>query len=106
MIQSHKNVCVYGLGKLFEDTFEDRKLVELFHANYLSDSNVEKLSEGNGNIPYITLDKLREVDDLLEEAKETYTELLANCLVSEYQFSISHHTKNIFWDSVLYAWCE
>lgn len=65
MIQAHKNVCVYGLGKLFEDTFEDRKLAEIFHVNYLSDSNVEKLSGEHDGIPYIAPDKLQEMDDLI-----------------------------------------
>ena len=46
MIQAHKNVCVYGLGKLFEDTFEDRNLAALFHVNYLSDSNSSKFARG------------------------------------------------------------
>lgn len=46
MIQSYKNVCIYGLGKLFEDTFEDRNLATLFHVNYLSDSNIKKLARG------------------------------------------------------------
>lgn len=66
MIQSHKNVCVYGLGKLFEDTFEDRNLESLFHVNYLSDSNPEKLLGGGYNdIPYIDPNKLCEIDDLI-----------------------------------------
>lgn len=46
MIQSYKNVCVYGLGKLFEDTFEDRNMAKRFHVNYLSDSNTEKITGG------------------------------------------------------------
>ncbi|MCM1232504.1 MAG: FkbM family methyltransferase [Ruminococcus flavefaciens] len=67
MIQSHKNVCVYGLGKLFEDTFEDRNMAEVFHVNYLSDSNTEKLSGGEGysGISYVMPEELREIDDLI-----------------------------------------
>lgn len=42
MIQSHKNVCVYGFGKLFED----RDMAKRFHVNYLSDSNTRKLRGG------------------------------------------------------------
>ncbi len=64
MILAHKNVCVYGLGKLFEDTFEDRDMAKRFHVNYLSDSNVEKY-KGLFRIPYISPDQLKELDDLI-----------------------------------------
>lgn len=66
MIQAHKNVCVYGLGKLFEDTFEDRDMAKRFHVNYLSDSDAQKLRGGGyKGIAYISPDKLKEIDDLI-----------------------------------------
>lgn len=45
-IQSFRNVCVYGMGKLFEDTFEDRDLAKRFHVNYLSDADPAKKLRG------------------------------------------------------------
>ncbi len=65
MILAHKNVCIYGLGKLFEDTFGDRDMAKRFHVNYLSDSNTKKYGGGVFEIPYISPDQLKELDDLI-----------------------------------------
>lgn len=83
MVRSYKNVCVYGLGKLFEDTFENRKLGELFHVNFLADSNTEKLvGRQRDGIKYVTLEELRDIDDLiiillLRDTKELEEKFLA-----------------------------
>ena len=68
MIKSHKNVCVYGLGKFFDDVFEERNFKSLFGVNYLSDSNPEKLRGGvtdYKDIEFISPDKLKDIEDLI-----------------------------------------
>lgn len=66
MILTHKNVCVYGLGKLFEDTFESRKIKELFRVNYLCDSNPDKAKMySGGEVKVVAPQDLRQIEDLI-----------------------------------------
>lgn len=65
MIDKYKNVCVYGLGKLFNDTFEDRNLKQLFHVNYLSDIDKNKWGKTFYGIECINPEELKDIEDLI-----------------------------------------
>ncbi|MBN7573062.1 hypothetical protein C1H57_00405 [Clostridium sp. 2-1] len=45
IIDSSENVCVFGLGRYFEEAFEQQNVKERFHVNLLCDNNKEKLEE-------------------------------------------------------------
>lgn len=43
IVQNAKNVCVFGLGKYFEDAFERQNIQERFRVKYLCDNNHERM---------------------------------------------------------------
>lgn len=43
IVKHAKNVCVYGLGKYFEDAFVRQNIQQRFGVNYLCDGNPERL---------------------------------------------------------------
>lgn len=48
-IRKFQNVCLYGLGKLFADTYFDRKLQEHLHVNYVCDKDASRYRSYFGN---------------------------------------------------------
>ncbi len=65
MIRSHKNVCVYGLGKFFEDVFEERNFKNRFGVNYLSDRDENKWGKTIYGIETVPPETLRSIPDLV-----------------------------------------
>lgn len=65
MIHSHKNVCVYGLGKFFEDVFEERDFKNRFGVNYLSDRDENKWGKTICQIETVPPESLKSVPDLV-----------------------------------------
>ena len=68
IVKHSKNVCVYGLGKYFEDAFDRQNIKLRFGVNYLCDSSAERLKslmqEGRYDVTYILPKQLKEVEDV------------------------------------------
>ncbi|MCM1232502.1 MAG: hypothetical protein NC489_20455 [Ruminococcus flavefaciens] len=45
LLKQAENVCVYGLGRYFEEAFFEQNVEERFHVNYLCDKNNSRLEE-------------------------------------------------------------
>lgn len=65
MIRSHQNICVYGLGKFFQDVFEDRGFKEKLGVNYLSDADECKWRKKFCGIECVPPDTLKSIEDLV-----------------------------------------
>jgi hypothetical protein len=61
--KSAKNICIYGLGKLFRDEYFQLGWDKIIRANLFCDSKVEKLD--NADIEIIKPDQLAKYEDLL-----------------------------------------
>lgn len=49
LLKQAENVCVYGLGRYFEEVFFLQNVQERFHVKYLSDRNESRLEELSGD---------------------------------------------------------
>lgn len=63
-VNSFENVCVFGLGRYFNEAFTQQNVQERYHVNFLSDNNLEKLRSFYG-IPCIPVNELRELDNVI-----------------------------------------
>lgn len=70
IIENADNVCVYGLGKYFEEAFEKQDVKNKFHVNLLCDGNEKKLKEVEkrkgyfDNIKCISKEELPKFDNI------------------------------------------
>ena len=63
-VNSFENVCVFGLGKYFNEAFEQQNVQKRYHVNLLSDNNPEKLKCSYG-IPCVALDELKNIESVI-----------------------------------------
>ncbi|WP_271811968.1 FkbM family methyltransferase [Clostridium beijerinckii] len=70
IIDSVENVCIFGLGRYFEEAFEQQNVKERFHINLLCDNNKDKLEEVSNRKGYfeelrcISLEELAKIDSV------------------------------------------
>lgn len=68
IVKYSKNVCVYGLGKYFEDAFVRQNIQRRFGVNYLCDSSKDRLDflkqEGDYDVTYVLPEELKDVEDV------------------------------------------
>lgn len=69
IVQNADNVCVFGLGKYFEDAFVRQNIQKRFGVNYLCDNNPEKLNalekeQRFENMRYIVPTQLKEIENV------------------------------------------
>ena len=62
---SAKNVCVFGLGRFFQEAFETWNFKEKFQVNLLSDNNSSKWGQTINNLPCVSPMELSKFDDLI-----------------------------------------
>jgi FkbM family methyltransferase len=60
-----KNVCVFGLGKFFEEAFDAYSLKEKLEVNVLCDNDTEKWGKKFKGIPCISPQELNALDDTI-----------------------------------------
>ena len=70
IVQNSDNVCVFGLGKYFEDAFIRQDIQRRFKVNYLCDNNPEKLEQLETekrfeNMQYILPAELADVENVV-----------------------------------------
>ncbi len=63
-VNSFKNVCVFGLGKYFDETFVQQNVQKRYNVNLLCDNNPKKLKTTYG-ISCISVDKLKEIENII-----------------------------------------
>lgn len=70
IIDSVENVCVFGLGRYFEEAFEQQNVKERFHINLLCDNSKDKMKEVSNRGGYfeglkcVALDELANMDSI------------------------------------------
>lgn len=70
IIESVENVCVFGLGRYFEEAFEQQNVKERFNISLLCDNNKDKMKEVSNRGGYfeglkcISLDELAKMDSV------------------------------------------
>ena len=67
IIDSVENVCVFGLGRYFEEAFEKQNVKKRFNVNILCDNNREKIKEISkrfDDLKCVTVEELANIDSL------------------------------------------
>lgn len=63
-VNSFENVCVFGLGKYFDEAFIQQNVQERYHVNFLSDNTPDKL-KNSYCVPCISVEKLRNLHNVV-----------------------------------------
>ncbi len=69
VINKSKNVCIFGLGRFFEEAFLQQSVKENYNVNLLCDNSLEKLDKIEkdpkfNDLKVITVDELAKIDNL------------------------------------------
>ena len=69
ILEKRKNICIYGLGKYFEDAFIRQHIKERFHVTHLCDSDKEQREKiikdsRYGDLQVVSPENLIDLDDL------------------------------------------
>jgi len=65
LVEQAENVCVFGLGKYFDEAFESKHMKEKYKVNLLCDNNPEKWGKKFYGIECVPPEKLKEYKNLV-----------------------------------------